>query len=466
MVLLISFLGLYWLLRDGLIQELDDNVREIAATELVSANDGPNSSPHVHSSEGEHQTLLLGRDGTLLAASTSLSPTARAQFLNAARQAIQNVPLQDSGFRMIKLTGGNSDLMVVVRLPIDALQRRLNRIAALLALVAFSAALIGGGLSYRLSRYLSAPFEELAQLALQVARGQVANRARLSDDSREIRDLQNSLNTMLDRLQQSLEELKMRGEQQRQFVADASHELRNPVHALRGTLEVALRRPRSAEDYHEALVLASREALRLSQLVEDLFLITRADLDRLELQLVPCDLNVVLQESLQAHQAKALQKSVQLRYAPSSLPLVLADVLRIRQVLDNLVDNALQHSPQGGFVDLATHCSTNQLRVEVRDQGPGMSSEQAAEVFQRFRQLEGHPARGLGLGLNVAHRLVQAHGGTLGVTAAGSGGSVFWFELPLIEFSSLPTRLIGCPTNDGKNDLPVGERESFPGEVI
>lgn len=463
-VLAFSFLGLHGLLRSGLIQELDDNLREIAFTELVSANDGPDASPHVHSSKGEHQTLLYRRDGTILAASSSLSPEDREQFLNTALQAQPDAPFQAAGFRFFTLAQGSPDLLVAVRLPIDALQRRLNRISALLALVACSAVLMGGGLSYRLSRYLTAPIEELAELARHVAQGQVDRRARLGDDSSEVRALQDALNRMLDRLQQSLQALELRGEQQRQFVADASHELRNPVHALRGTLEVALRRPRSAEDYREALEIASREAVRLGQLVEDLFLITRAELDRLELQTVPLDLNVLIEECLQAHQAVARKNAVEFDYRAGQLPPVLADALRIRQVLDNLVDNALQHSPQDGRVALTALGSPTHLRVEVADQGPGLSPDQAAEVFQRFRQLDGSPARGLGLGLSVAHRLIQAHGGTVGARSAASGGSVFWFELPLIEFSSLPTRLVACPNTEGNNALPLGEREASPGE--
>ena len=458
---------LAWQIRVGLVQELDENLDEIARTELASANDGPEARPHVHSAGGQHQTVIFGSQGEVVAASQELGERAQAEFLDAARVALREGPHERDGYRVLAVSFGGSGQLrysLGVRLPTDELHWRLNNIHALLVLLGLSVSVVGGALVFHLSRRLTGPVEELALMASQVSEGQLQLRSCPTQDSWEVHALQLAINRMLDRLQLTLGELEQRNQQLRQFVADASHELRNPVHALCGTLEVAVRRQRTAEEYREALEISQRESTRLAKLVDDLFLLTRLECEKLTLDIGQVDLDELVRESLAAHRALAQERKIQLSYPPVTPAAVAGDALRIRQVLDNLLDNALQHSPREGSVQVEVSQSDGRVRVEVRDQGKGLSSDQAQQVFDRFRQLEGQPARGLGLGLNLARRLVEAHQGNIGVDSCPEGGSTFWFELPLIEFSCRPLSLPGCSIPALNPNSPDLGKSSSPGE--
>ncbi|RKR88208.1 two-component system OmpR family sensor kinase [Micromonospora pisi] len=228
-------------------------------------------------------------------------------------------------------------------------------------------------------------------------------------------------------------------ERMRQFVADASHELRTPLTTIRGFAE--LYRQGAAGSPEETARLVRRiedEASRMGLLVEDLLLLARLDRER-PLVLGPVELPVLATEAVQAAQAIAPERKIFLEVVPGSGDLVvLADDARLRQVLGNLMTNAITHTPPDASVTLRLRADTgNVATVEVADTGPGLAPEQAERVFERFyradaaRTRRADGATGTGLGLAIVAALVAAHHGSVEVLETPGGGATFRVKLPL-----------------------------------
>lgn len=429
LLFVLAFCAVYRDARSSLFQNLDRDLLSLARTELSSAIDGPNQGPHFHAVSGAQQGVLLQPDGMILAATTGLPPAeARALADYGLRVSPQTAYESVGAYRVITLDAplpGLPRARLVLRLPLKPVLRNLAEIRSTLLLWGLSSTLVGTLAAWWLAVRLTRPLERVASLAGLVSQGRHGERLEPSCETSEVYWLQTSLNHMLD-------ELELRAQQQRQFVADASHELRNPLHALQGTLEVARRRRRPAEEYEEALDVALLETRRITRLVQDLLLLSRSDLERLELQLQQVDLLALLESCRQAHSGRAEELGLRLRLEGEST-LLTVDPDRIRQVLDNLVDNALRHSPEGGTVTLRLSRQDGCVLVEVLNQGQSLEAHEYERIFERFTRLD--PSRhrqsgGLGLGLAIARALAQAHGGQLRAEALPAEGSRFYLWLP------------------------------------
>jgi two-component system OmpR family sensor kinase len=229
----------------------------------------------------------------------------------------------------------------------------------------------------------------------------------------------------------------------RRFVADASHELRTPLTTIRGFAE--LYRQGAARDPAELDRLMRRiedQAARMGLLVEDLLLLARLDTQR-PLDRQPVDLLALAADAVNDARAVAPDRRIELVLGgddgdPSTPPVVLGDDRRLRQVLANLVNNALTHTPAGRPIEVRVGASTLDGRpgaaVEVVDHGPGLAPEQAERVFERFYRADparSHAAGGTGLGLSIVAALVAVHGGTVGVDSVPGRGARFRVVLPL-----------------------------------
>ena len=238
----------------------------------------------------------------------------------------------------------------------------------------------------------------------------------------EVERLGETLNEMLTRLEAALE-------RERDFVADAGHELRTPLALLRTELELALRHAESPEEVREAVRWASQEAARLSQLADDLLLIARSDRGKLPLRIETLDAGqlfatVVSRFEWQAEDAGRPLESD----APPSVRLS-GDRLRLEQALANLVDNALRHG--GGRVRLAVAGADGRVELHVQDQGPGFPPEFLDGAFERFSRPEaGRAGGGSGLGLSIVKAIAEAHGGTAHAVNSPDGGADVWLVLP------------------------------------
>ena len=290
--------------------------------------------------------------------------------------------------------------------------------------------------SFHLSARLTRPLADIAAVAHNI--GETNLHARIPEVSRdaELRDVTEVLNEMLERLETAFTQQQAFVIAQQRFAADASHELRSPLSNLYGTVEVALRRPRAPEDYRETLSVALSEIQRLSRLVEDLLTLSRADAGQFPLNRQAADLGAIARASAQAYRVRAEQNGVALQISTPHPTPIYGDTDRLRQVIDNLLDNALKYAPPGSTVAIATRRQGQECRLEARDQGPGLSPDDAARIFHRFYRADLSRTRasgGAGLGLAIAQAIAQAHGGTITVESEPGVGTAFYVHLPAEE---------------------------------
>jgi signal transduction histidine kinase len=248
-----------------------------------------------------------------------------------------------------------------------------------------------------------------------------------SDRTDELGQLARAFNGLVARLRTALHT-------QRQFMADASHELRTPVSVIRSAADVTLARPHRDEgEYREALTMIGGEARRVGRLVEDMLVLARADAGGYPLQAVPLYLDELFAECRQTVEVLAAERAVGLVAPPlPEMPFV-GDEDLLRRMLLNVVQNAVQHTGAGGTVTIEVSTEPA-LTFAITDQGPGVPRADWQRIFDRFVQLD--PARraaGAGLGLPIARWIAEAHGGALEITASSASGSTFRIVLPRPE---------------------------------
>jgi signal transduction histidine kinase len=293
-----------------------------------------------------------------------------------------------------------------------------NRSLLWAGLAAGAVALILGLL---LSRQLTAPLRALTQAARRLAQGELQQVRVRGED--EIGELGQAFNQMAQSLARQ-ETLR------RNMLADIAHELRTPLTVIRGDLEGLL--DGLFEPTPETLASLQEETLLLARLVDDLQALAQAEAGQLQLARQPTDLVDLLEGVVASFdlQARSQGQSLSLDLA-SDLPPVQADPQRVRQIVANLVSNALRHAPDSGRVAVSAAGQADQVEISVVDNGPGIAPEDMAQVFDRFWRGHRSRAGSTGLGLNIARELVRAHGGRIWVESEPGEGATFRFTLPL-----------------------------------
>lgn len=239
-------------------------------------------------------------------------------------------------------------------------------------------------------------------------------------DLAPIQELARGFDTMAARLEAD-------EEQRRGLLADVSHELRTPLAVITGNLEAVLDGVYPADPAHLTPILD--ETRVMERLIDDLRTVALSEAGTLALHTEPTDLDVLIGEVIHVFAPNATAAGVTLTTtAPSDLPILEVDPLRIREVLTNLVANALRHTPGGGAITVGGSATTAGVILTVRDTGPGIDPDLLPHVFDRF--VKGAGSRGSGLGLAIARGLVEAHGGTISVVSPAGGGTTFRVELP------------------------------------
>jgi two-component system OmpR family sensor kinase len=301
------------------------------------------------------------------------------------------------------------------------------------------------------------PLREIERTAAAIAAGDLTRRVpdyEPGDEPprTEVGRLSRALNTMLGQIEAAFtarasseraaiesQERAMRSEERmRQFVADASHELRTPLTSIRGFAELYRQVADKEPDQATALVgRIEEEAARMGLLVEDLLLLARLDQER-PLEPVELELRVIANDAVTAAQAVAPDREISLDIHDGTGPLhVFADEPRLRQVVGNLMTNALTHTPSGTPVVVRLRRDRDQAVVEVEDKGPGLTAEQVERVFERFYRADTARTRrtvtgsGAGLGLAIVAALVKAHSGTVEVESVPGAGATFRVRLPI-----------------------------------
>jgi two-component system OmpR family sensor kinase len=353
----------------------------------------------------------------------------------------------------VPATGGDGQWrLLAIPLPEDSgtllVWTSLTSVDATLSRLTFLELIVGGvvlgtlaGIGYLTVRSSLQPLTEVKDTAEAIAAGDLTRRVPEHPPRTEVGQLAGALNAMLAQIEsafrtQQASEAAARSseERMRRFVADASHELRTPLTSIRGFAE--LYRQGAADDVPRLINRIESEAARMGLLVEDLLLLARLDAQR-ELVRAPVDLVALAADAV--HDARALSpdRPVTLEVIHNGrVPVVLGDESRLRQVLSNLMTNALTHTPAGTPVTVGVATEPGWAVLSVRDQGPGLAPQDASRIFERFYRVDSSRTRsasrgGTGLGLSIVAALTAAHGGSAELDTAPGAGAEFRIRLPL-----------------------------------
>jgi signal transduction histidine kinase len=271
----------------------------------------------------------------------------------------------------------------------------------------------------RIVRRLAAPVGDLIEASGRVEAGDFSTRVQEAGP-REVRALARAFNAMSARLEET-------EQQRRSALADVSHELRTPLTVIQGNLEAIIDGVYPADPAHLEPILA--ETRILERLIEDLRTLTLAEAGSLVLHREPTDLRSLVSDVAASHRTQAEQAGISLTVtAANDLPTLEVDPARIREVISNLVTNALRHTPRDGKVELLAALAGDQVEVTVHDTGSGIPADQLDRIFDRFYRSPDSP--GSGLGLPIAKSLVEAHGGAMTAESSLGAGTTIRFTLP------------------------------------
>lgn len=298
---------------------------------------------------------------------------------------------------------------------------------ALAGSVLFALLLAAGGARW-IARAALRPVELMAAQARRITDRTPGLRLASPNPRDQLGLLARAFNDLLARLESALS-------QQRQFMADASHELRTPVSIARTAIEVTLgRQGRPEDEYRDALGVVRDQMRRLSRIVEDLFTLARADVGGLPVERSSLYLDELVADCVKEAKVLAAPKAVEVDWrGPSDLE-VNGDERLLREMLINLLDNAIRHTPREGWVRVELVAVNDAVEVAVTDSGEGIPEADRERVFERFVRLRPSQAgEGGGLGLPIARSIAEAHGGTLALARSDAPGSTFLVRLPLPE---------------------------------
>jgi heavy metal sensor kinase len=381
------------------------------------------------------------------------SPDGRLLFRNQrlGDQALGGAPASGEGVggyseRQFRLRDGTAVLLVSRRHSIDdkpvvirlgysteGIRHSVGELlAAGLAMLPVMLA-IAGFIGHRMSRRVLDPVQQITQQAERITSNRLHERLPRNDSGDELDHLAEVFNDTLARLDQSFRQL-------RQFTSDASHELRTPLAAIRSIGEVALQKDPAADGYREIVGSMLEEVARLTSLVDQLLMISRADAGAVALNRSVFSQRELAREAMALLETLAEENSQQLVLGGDGQAFVEADRAVVRQAMINLLHNAIKYSAAGSKIFVNVMESPREITFEVRDSGPGIAPEHIDRIFDRFYRLDHSRSRangGFGLGLAIAAWAVKANGGTITVESAPGEGSAFRIELPAVPEISL-----------------------------
>jgi two-component system OmpR family sensor kinase len=332
----------------------------------------------------------------------------------------------------------------LVAIPLNDVTQTLHRLLRVEALVIAAVLLALGALSWWLVRIGLRPLDRIGATAGAIAAGDLSHRVESTNPRTEVGRLGIALNDMLGQIEKAFAERTASENRLRRFLADASHELRTPLVSIRGYAELfRIGAAREPEDTEKAMRRIEDEARRMGVLVEDMLTLARLDEVR-ETVREPVDLRRVAADAVE--DARAVDPERRIELTADAPVAVLGDPHQLRQVLGNLMRNALTHTPRGSAVEVRAWSEGDDALLEVRDHGRGLPAGDPAELFERFWRAEPGRERGrggAGLGLAIVSAIADAHGGKVTAANADGGGASFLVRLP----AHRPAALAGQPTS-------------------
>jgi len=438
-------LSLYVAVRGALIGDLDHTLRvqaqQVATTyDFGGQNSGDNTGQHFDSGAVDQFTTggvyveMFDAGGHISARSSNLGtrylplPAPVGALLRATPRAT-TLAGSYGALRLYSLparAGGQTSGLVLVAASLHEVSTTMQTLLAALAVAGLAAVTLAAlGVGALVRRGLR-PLDAMASAVEGIDAHDLDRRLALRAPPVEVARLARSFDAMLARLRASFAT-------QRRFVGDAAHELRGPLAAIRGRGDVLLLDPALDGATREGVALMRDEAARMGRLVANLLLLARGDEAR-ALDRRPVELDVLLLEAARQAHAPAAARGVTVALGHEDQAVALGDADLLKQLLLNLVDNAVAYTPPGGRVELSLDVDGEWVRLSVRDTGPGIPAADLERIFERFYRLDQARTRrggGAGLGLAIARWIAEAHGGRIAVESAVGQSSVFTLVLPL-----------------------------------
>jgi len=411
--------------------QLAAQATQASASAYLSSSPPPSPPATEASNPPEYAIQLIDRSGRVQGASQEAGRglILSSAELNRARHG-QILVTQERGGEHERVLAEpftvRTGWVAVAAVSLESFDATLSRVVRELAVGGSVFVVVAALGAYTLATAALRPVERLRREVAAFPEGDSSSVVGVPRTRDEIAALAQTMNDLLQRLQRALQ-------RERNLVADASHELRTPFAVLRGELELALRPGRSREELHAAVARAAEEAARLTRLADDLLLLTRSDQGQLPLRLEPTDVARLLSESAQRADGRARNAQVTCSVEVPAGLTVRLDPDRIRQALDNLVDNALRFAPAGTEIVISAHTVGGHAAIEVTDKGPGFAPEFLPHAFERFRRPDASRSRsdgGAGLGLAIVEAIAVTHGGTATAWNDPHGGACVRLELP------------------------------------
>jgi len=400
-----------------IFEDLSQDFPEIALLDKFFQIFGPAGQVTIQSANIQSREIPLSQP-SFRASLEGHSTFESVQFENGVPLRLLSVPIRQ-GDRLVNILRVGTSL--------QSTNRMLHRLLVGLYIASPLALLVSLGGGWFLAGRALRPVHAITKAAQRIAAGDWTQRIRTPHSNDEIGQLASTFNDMIGRLEVSFRQI-------RQFSADASHELRTPLTITKGETELALRRPRQAEDYRVVLESNLEEIDRMSRIVDELLFLSRADLGEIKLKMVPVQLDDLVREIQQQAQVLGEERHIQTVLEVVEPVVVQGDDLRLRELLLNLLDNAVKYSQKGQTVELSLTVSGGQGKLVIRDHGIGIAPEDQERVFDRFYRTDearAHAAKGTGLGLSICKWIVEVHHGTIEMKSTTQGGSCFTVCLPL-----------------------------------
>jgi heavy metal sensor kinase len=437
--------------------EMAERDSEIAASKIESAGDEDETkSVEIESEEELSQNVLRDRYFPHQSATIfdSLGRPVAEQLARGDTSRQLDVPLsafadqvnlltqtktQETGdderrvaFQRVTVPSSGAAYLLVVSQSLEPVKEELETQRGIFYLAVPLAVTLAGLGGWFLARKSLAPVVKMSDAARRISAENLEQRLPVADSRDELGRLAVTFNELLSRLNASFA-------QQRQFMADASHELRTPLSVMNTTAQVTLEKTsRDEAEYRDAIAIMGEQTRRLARIVEDMFTLARVDAGRRELQQTSFYLDELMAETARAARVLAARKGVTVAFAHGAETPYLGDEGLLRQMILNLLDNAIRHTPAAGTVSLQLSRQDSTHLITVADTGAGIPTEAQPHIFERFYR--GDKARtrsgeangsGAGLGLSIARWIAQAHGGTLTLTRSDQTGSIFVTQLPI-----------------------------------
>jgi two-component system, OmpR family, sensor kinase len=391
-----------------------------------------NLPPGTYAQRREASGKVLGSEVISFGQAKPAAPSIPAKVPIEKLFTVGSVGSSGLQYRAIVFRDPEDSGLTLVAVPLGDVNQTLNRLLLVEGLVIVGVLLALGLSAFFVVRLGLRPLDRIEVTAGEIAAGNLSRRVSPATTRTEVGRLGIALNAMLDRLEQAFAERQASEERLRRFLADASHELRTPLASIRGYAE--LFRMGATEDAGGTAMAMRRieeESKRMGVLVEDLLTLARLD-EAPVLTRQQVDLGVLARDAVDDARATAPQRSIELRSDGAAI--ICGDAHQLRQVLANLMRNALVHTPAPTAIEVALHGDPKTVSISVRDHGPGLPRDAQEALFDRFWRSEGGRERGkagAGLGLAIVREIVEAHDGQITATNADGGGALFTIRLPV-----------------------------------